>query len=100
VSARPEKYREMTEDWLARNNMLPVRSSAYMLSSAANIPYEALLLRLDGDSRDDTITKKQILDMYLDKEAIHTVIDDRPSVIRMWRENDLPVIDVGDGVEF
>lgn len=100
VSARPEKYRKATEDWLAKHNMLPLRSSAYMFSSAINIPYEALLLRQDNDTRNDVIVKQEILDTYLDKTWIHTVIDDRPSVIEMWRSNGLDVIDVGDGVDF
>ena len=34
------------------------------------------------------------------KENIFMVFDDRPSVIRMWRENGVKVVDVGDGVEF
>jgi hypothetical protein len=45
--------------------------------------------------------KNQMLDTYFpDKNVIRAVIDDRPSVIRMWRENGLDVIDVGKGIEF
>ncbi len=100
VSARPEKYREVTEAWLAKHDILPVRSIEYALDSGNALSYEALLLRQDGDSRDDTIVKKQILDIYLTKQWIDVVIDDRPAVIRMWRDNDLEVIDVGEGIEF
>ena len=34
------------------------------------------------------------------RTMLHSVIDDRPSVIRMWKENGLNVIDVGNGEEF
>ena len=58
-------------------------------------------MRRGTDKRPDTEVKKQILDTYFpDKSVIHTVIDDRPSVIRMWREQGLKVIDVGEGIEF
>ena len=58
-------------------------------------------MRKSGDKRPDTDVKKEILDKYFkDKIKIFTVIDDRPSVIRMWKENKLDVIDVGDGIDF
>jgi hypothetical protein len=58
-------------------------------------------MRRADDMRDDTIVKKQMLDTYFpDTSKIEAVIDDRPPVIRMWRENGLNVIDVGKGIEF
>lgn len=39
-------------------------------------------------------------DKYLTGLEILKVFDDRPSVIRMWRENGLLVEDVGNGEEF
>lgn len=102
VSARPNKYRKMTEDWLYTNFCYPVRSAEYALAleEDAVVPYEALLMRNDNDTRNDTIVKQEILDTYLDKNAIHCVIDDRPSVLRMWESNGLTVVDVGKGEEF
>lgn len=102
VSARPEKYRKVTEDWLYFNYIYPIRSADYALSLEEDpvIPYEALLMRPDNDTKDDTIVKQAILDTYFDKSTIHAVIDDRPSVVRMWRDNGLEVIDVGDGEDF
>lgn len=86
VSARPEEYRETTLKWLEENNL----SFAF-----------TLLMRANGDTREDSIVKKEILDRYFpDKSKIHKVLDDRPQVIRMWRENGLDVLDCGDGVEF
>ncbi len=84
VSGRPEKYRERTEDWLERHGL-----DGY-----------PLIMREDHDKREDTIVKKEIFDKYLSRYKIKCVIDDRPSVIRMWRDNGMEVIDVGDGVEF
>ena len=89
VSARPDTYREQTEVWLE--------------SVFKGYPiYKALIMRRGNDRRPDTEVKKDILDTYFGhyKSLIHKVIDDRPSVIRMWRENGLDVIDVGSGVEF
>ena len=99
VSARPERCRKDTEQWLAERMIFLSHDETYN-EIAATLKYEALLMRPDGDSRQDTIVKKQILDKYLDKKWIEAVIDDRPCIIRMWREEGLNTIDVGDGVEF
>lgn len=86
VTARPEDYREETTRWLDNHGL----SFAW-----------TLIMRRSNDKRPDTEVKQQILDTYFpDKSQIHLVIDDRPSVIRMWRENGLTVDDVGKGVEF
>lgn len=84
VSGRPEDYRTETERWLAKHF----------------IDYETLIMRPKGDSRDDTIIKKEILDKYFKRDNIRIAIDDRPRVIRMWEANGIPVMDVGSGVEF
>lgn len=86
VSARPEDYKEETLKWLEKNNM----SFAW-----------TLIMRKSGDKRLDTEVKQEIYDKYFKgKYPIEAVIDDRPSVIRVWRENGLNVIDVGKGIEF
>lgn len=85
VSARPEKYRKDTEEWLEK---------------IYRGPYDLLIMRNDGDSRDDTIVKSEIHDKYLKGLTIKAIFDDRPKVIRMWREKGLNVIDVGNGIEF
>jgi len=83
-SAREDTFRKETEEWLDRHF----------------IPYDRLIMRRGGDSRDDAIIKRELLDNMLDKGKIVKVFDDRPKVIRMWRENGLDVEDVGGGVEF
>lgn len=83
VTGRPEKYRKITEDKIA------------------SLPYTTLFMRRDGDRRPDTIVKEEILKRYFpDTSTIVEVIDDRPSVIAMWRSHGLKVVDVGDGEEF
>ncbi len=87
VSGRPDNYRNVTEEWLNKN---------------IGIEYEALFMRKRRDTRPDDIIKLEIFNNYLKgiKDNIQFVYDDRPRVIRMWREVGLEVTDVGDGVEF
>ncbi len=89
VSGRKDKYREQTEDWLNHNA----------------VPFDFLYMRKtqpDGiqEPKDDII-KKEIYEEYIKgKYNIEFVIDDRPRIIRMWRDEGLFVFDVGDGMEF
>ena len=85
VSARPEKYREVTMEWLRYH---------------VGLEEYSLIMRENGDSRPDTVVKAEIYDKYLKHLTILKIYDDRPSVIRMWREKGLNVIDVGKGIEF
>ncbi len=85
VSARPEEYREVTEQWLRDNAM---------------DDYLTLIMRRKGDKRPDTEVKSDIYHRYLAHYTIIKVFDDRPAVIRMWREKGLEVEDVGNGEEF
>jgi predicted kinase len=74
VSGRPDTYQWDTMQWL-RN---------------CDVPYDYLFMRAGSDRREDSIIKKEILDK-LPKDKIELVLDDRPRVIRMWRENGLTV---------
>lgn len=86
VSGRPDTYKQQTLAWLRKNDV----SFGF-----------TLIMRKENDTRPDTEVKKQILDTYFkDKSCIYKVIDDRPSVIRMWKKEGLDVIDVGSGIEF
>lgn len=84
VSARPEEYRQETEGFL----------------SMVGVKYTYLLMRPSGDKREDSIVKTNIYNKFLKNLKIVRVYDDRPRVIRMWRELGLEVVDVGDGIEF
>lgn len=84
VTARPETYRKQTEEWIQRH-----------------VPgYTTIIMRAAHDKRPDTEVKKDIYEQYLKHYHVFYVIDDRPAVIRMWREQGLEVIDVGSGEEF
>lgn len=63
------------------------------------ISFDRIFMRASGDFRDDTIIKKEILDK-IPRQQIKFAIDDRPKVVRMWRENGIKCYDVGLGVEF
>ncbi len=91
-SGRPESHRKETEEWL----LIHVRS--YFQKA------EALLMRVAGDYRADTIIKKEMLhSIQAQGFDVRFVVDDRPSVCDMWRAEGLTVLqhDSGDwdGIE-
>ena len=72
-SGRPDTHRKETEDWLL------VNARSYFLKA------EALLMRAEGDFRQDTIVKKEMLDsIRAQGYDVRLVVDDRPSVCDMW----------------
>lgn len=86
LSGRPDTYKDRTLKWLEKHNL----TFAF-----------TLIMRRADDKRDDTEVKAQMLDTYFkDQSRIVQVIDDRPSVIEMWRAKGLPVLDVGKGIPF
>lgn len=59
---------------------------------------DQLLMRPEGDMRDDTIVKKEIYDNFIrDKYEVIGVFDDRAKVVRMWRSLGLTVFQVAEG---
>lgn len=74
-SSRPERTRALTEEWLKKNDLMPVH----------------VFLRKDKDHRPDPMVKRQMLD-ELTTQGFRPifVVDDRPDVVRMWRENGIP----------
>ena len=87
-SGREERYREVTERWLKNNN----------------IEYFALYMRSTGDNRADDIIKEELYNEYVkDKCNVLFCVDDRPRVVKKWKELGLFVLDVYqdiDRVEF
>lgn len=55
-----------------------------------------LLCRKTSDYRKDSIIKKEIYDNCLKQNTILGVFDDRPQVVQMWWDENLPVFHVGD----
>ena len=80
VSGRNERHREITEQQLA----------------FGKLEYKILIMRPDDNYEPDHVFKKEILDKM--REAgidPQFAVDDRPTVVRMWRDNGIPVFDVG-----
>jgi HAD superfamily hydrolase (TIGR01549 family) len=78
VSARNDKNRGITEQWLAKYG----------------IHYDALYMRRDGDYRPDNVFKQELLDNIRKNTIIERVYDDRNQVVDMWRANGIDCIQV------
>jgi hypothetical protein len=86
ASGRNERSRQATVDWLAAN----------MLTG-----YQKLYMRKADDFRSDDIVKQEILDEIIADygRKPDMVFDDRPRVVRMWRDNGIFVFNVYQGDE-
>lgn len=83
-SGRPEKCRESTCQWLIQHG----------------VPYRALYMRPDNNTRPDHVVKAQILaGLRGDGFEPFIVIDDRQSVVDMWRENGLTCLQAAPSEE-
>ena len=83
VSGRPEEARALTEEWIERE--IGVLAPLFM--------------RPSGDSRKDTVVKREIYEVHIRPlYDVVAVFDDRTQVVRMWREQlGLPCFQVADG---
>jgi hydroxymethylpyrimidine pyrophosphatase-like HAD family hydrolase len=86
ASGRNERSRQATEDWLRVNNL-------YM--------YDKLYMRKADDFRsDDTVKQEMLYEIIADYgRKPDMVFDDRPRVVRMWRNNGIFVFNVYQGDE-
>jgi predicted kinase len=81
-SGRPDDYAKKTMQWLSYNN----------------IPMSELFMRNRGDFRPDTVVKEIILDFeLLTRYNIFFVLDDRDSVVKMWRSRGITCLQVAEG---
>lgn len=81
-TARDEKCRQDTIDWLKANK----------------VSYDALYMRKLGDRRDDDICKFELLEqIYEDGYEPILVFDDRDRVVKMWRAAGLRCLQVAPG---
>lgn len=71
VTGRPDNYQKLTEQWLIWNNII----------------YDELYMRKASDTREDSIIKEEILFEIQKKYSIIFVVDDRTSVVNMWRKH-------------
>lgn len=93
-SGRSEKHRPQTEEWLnshAKNNFHGI--------TQLSVEYDAeLFMRADGDMRPDYIVKKELFDTHIAPHYnVKLVIDDRDSVVEMWRDMGLTCWQVAPG---
>ena len=79
VSGRPDSHRQVTIWWLR---------------VVAKVPFDELHMRVAGDRTPDRVIKRHILEHLRKEYEIILAIDDRPSVIRMWKEEGVPVLDM------
>lgn len=81
VTGRPEQYRKITEQWLTWNE----------------IPFDRLLMRPKNDQRPDHVVKQEFL-AAMQSRGMHIefVVDDRKSVVDMWRRNGLTCLQCAD----
>ena len=86
ASGRNERSRQATEQWLFDNHLRC---------------YEKLYMRKADDFRSDDIVKQEILDQIVRDfgKKPDMVFDDRPRVVRMWRDNGIFVFNVYQGEE-
>lgn len=71
-----------TRDWLKTHGVEP----------------DALFMRKEGDSRNDSIVKKEMFDEYIkDKYNVLFVVDDRDQVVKMWRSLGITCLQVNYG---
>ena len=86
VSGRMEAAREGTLAWLD-DHVVDLDTMGF-----------PLFMRADGDFRKDTAVKREIYEREIkDKYRIAYVLDDRDSVVAMWRELGLTVLQVAAG---
>jgi hypothetical protein len=87
VSGRMEAARQGTLEWLDH----------YVIGLGEVSDYP-LFMRADGDFRKDTIVKEEIYHREIEgKYTIGYVLDDRDSVVAMWRSLGLTVLQVAAG---
>jgi predicted kinase len=86
TSGRNDKFKKVTKEWL----------------DSYGVPYDFLYMRPDKDFRKDSIYKKEVYENHIkNKFNVQFVIDDRPQVVKAWRELGLFVFDVNQsGTEY
>lgn len=82
VSGRDSVCREVTKDWLGKHG----------------VDYDELFMRPEGNTEKDTVIKQRIYEGFIKGHYnIDFVLDDRNSVVEMWRGLGLKVLQVEPG---
>ncbi len=80
-SGRSEVVKEQTIKWLWKHKVF----------------YKELYMRKADDFRPDNILKKEMFDLYVDKDRLAWIFDDRDKVLQMWRKEKLTCFQVANG---
>jgi predicted kinase len=82
-SGRPDTHKAMTEAWLADHG----------------VRYDDLLMRKGGDNRSDVVVKREMLSELRNHYGADpmVVIDDRQSVVDMWRSEGIVCLQAAPG---
>ena len=80
ATGRPDQYKKLTEQWLIWND----------------IEYQHLYMRTTGDYRPDAIVKEEMLLEIQKKYTVAFVVDDRNSVVDMWRKHGILCLQCAD----
>lgn len=79
LSGRSDVAYQSTFEWLKDNN----------------VPYHYLFMRSEGDHRKDTGIKAEMMEHHVQPLGeVDFIVEDRPSMIDMWRENGFTVYPV------
>lgn len=82
LTGRPHRYYNMTMEWCRRHD----------------IPVKKLLMRPDGDPREDFVIKEDILhQIQAEGHTVAFVVEDRNSVVSMWRKNGILCLQCAEG---
>jgi uncharacterized HAD superfamily protein len=81
MTARDESVRHETQQWLHVNE----------------IPCDELLMRKEGDNRHDHEVKFDLYQENFEFEDIWLILEDRKSVVDMWRGEGLTCLEVAEG---
>jgi hypothetical protein len=76
----------------ARDEVCRLQSNMWLRAHGVN--YEKICMRLRRDQRPDEIVKMEILHKIQEDYHIAFVLDDRQSVVDMWRANGIPCFQV------
>jgi len=91
ISGRDEVCREATESWIMNT------FCGYAGSKLKDTNFW-LLMRPAGDTRKDSVVKRELFDQHITgKYYVDFVLDDRDQVVEMWRDLGLTCLQVADG---
>lgn len=114
LTGRMEHSRKATQEWLAKHLDwgIPAMFNGFKYLERAQPqwgpsgPFPWLLMRPEGDKRDDTVVKGEWLDRieaYFDAKMptykVTMAFEDRPRICELWKSRGLCVAKIGDWTE-